>query len=438
MPRKTVTVDPAFGVVLRELRIDRGMTQRELGQISSYTHTYLWELESGRKRPTATTAAVLDQALQADGRLAGLVSDSAEPVPPVPATVDLDSESGWGNMLRRTMVLGPTATIINRLTGGSVPAFHIPKPRVAVSVDTVAGLAAVAGHYRRAYHDVPASPLLSAALAHLELVMSLRPFDQPSQQRNVLITTAGEMAALVGVLLGLDADQQRAALAYLDLAWSAARDVGSIELQAVVLGCRSFALAFTGDHQAGLECVDFAREVAAGGANPQTRGWLDAVASERCASLGDLAGCQHRLEDAHTALAAPESEVAWRGVGGFSHQKLRAYEGGDLVRLGRWRQATSILDKAVDQFDDGQPRHRATALIDRAEAHLGAGDIGQACTDATAALGLVTAVQHTTNLARIQAVASRSLPTGANVARQLQRDVQLVRVDNGLPTRWET
>jgi hypothetical protein len=77
-----------------------------------------------------------------------------------------------------------------------------------------------------------------------------------------------------------------------------------------------------------------------------------------------------------------------------------------------------------------------TALIDRAGARLGGGDVDAACDDAEEALGLVTIVQHTGNLDRVEQVATRAAATGARSGRTLRREVQLVRADQGLPTRW--
>jgi hypothetical protein len=208
-------------------------------------------------------------------------------------------------------------------------------------------------------------------------------------------------------------------------------------MQAVVLASRSFAVAYGGDdHKAGLESADLARSIAASGACPQTRAWVAAVASERSASLGDLAGCQQRLDESRSALASAEfGDVPWRGIGGFDAGKLRAYEGGDLMRLHRYIDAEPMLDDALSQLDPSMSRHRATALLDRAEARFGLGDIDAACADASQALALVTHVQHTGHLDRIEALTTRGVATGAHAVHTLYRDVQLTRVDNGLPIR---
>lgn len=61
--------DGDFGVVMGELRLASGLSLRRLGQRVHCSHGYLWELESGSKRPSAQIADLIDTALGADGRL---------------------------------------------------------------------------------------------------------------------------------------------------------------------------------------------------------------------------------------------------------------------------------------------------------------------------------------------------------------------------------
>jgi len=338
---------------------------------------------------------------------------------------------GWAGMLRHTQ---PCTPLILANIAGIDPA-HPVDVDGPLDREMVQGLCSAAAHYRRAYQAVSASRLLPAALAHLELVLSLRPASRREPDRTPLVTAAGEMAALAGVLLGLDASRHDEALSYLDVAWSAARSVGNVELQAVVLGCRSFCLAHgNGDHRAGLECADFARSVGKHGACPRTRGWVAAVASERCASLGDVAGCQQRLDESRAALDSGDLQApSWRGIGGYDNSKLRAYEGGDLMRLRRYHEAQTVLDDALGRLDVTMSRHRATALLDRAEARLGLGDADAACADATDSLRLVTHVEHTGHLDRIQTLAVRATATGSSAARTLSNEVLCTYLDHGLP-----
>jgi hypothetical protein len=355
-------------------------------------------------------------------------------------TVPLRVPNGWGDMLRRTMLVGASAIGLRNVLDGAGANTATRSGRV--NPETVEDLRMIAAGYRRAYRTMPSSRLLPAAHAHLDLALSLNPVLQQEPVRTSLVTAAGEMAALAATLLLLDGGQYIAAAPYLDLAWNAARATDNPEMQAVVLCGKAFAVAYgTGDHRAGLEFADLAREIATTGACHETRGWVAAVASERCASLNDASGCQRRLDEARAALdGASDDDPPWLGIGGFSADKLLAYEGGDMVRLGRYQDAEPILDAAIDRLDGALHRHRCTALIDRAEARLGSpvhsrlGDVDAACNDATAALQLITEIQHASNLARIRDFARRAATTGARSARDLAHTVALAKAEIGTPT----
>jgi hypothetical protein len=73
VPRRVVQVDPRFPRLLEELRRWRGLSLRRLVRTVNYSHTYLWEVETGRKPPTLAMAAAVDRALDAGGELAALV-----------------------------------------------------------------------------------------------------------------------------------------------------------------------------------------------------------------------------------------------------------------------------------------------------------------------------------------------------------------------------
>lgn len=79
-------VDARFPHLLKDLRHDRGLSLRELAARVHYSHSYLWDIETGRKQPTQDIAHVLDDALTAEGILAELVTDSpaVEPVDHAP------------------------------------------------------------------------------------------------------------------------------------------------------------------------------------------------------------------------------------------------------------------------------------------------------------------------------------------------------------------
>jgi transcriptional regulator with XRE-family HTH domain/tetratricopeptide (TPR) repeat protein len=85
MSRRSVEVDPSFAGRLKELRQDKALSLRRLGKMVHCSHGYLWDLESGTKRPSIAVALLLDNALDAAGELSSLVADmSADTaLPPV-------------------------------------------------------------------------------------------------------------------------------------------------------------------------------------------------------------------------------------------------------------------------------------------------------------------------------------------------------------------
>jgi hypothetical protein len=101
-----------------------------------------------------------------------------------------------------------------------------------------------------------------------------------------------------------------------------------------------------------------------------------------------------------------------------------------MARLGRYGEAESILDAAIDRLDTGQHRHRCTALVDRADARLAVNEVDAACADATEALHLVSSVRHTGNFRRIASIARRAGDTGTHAGRQLWHEVRTVGIEH--------
>jgi GntR family transcriptional regulator len=65
----------SFAQQLQALRHARGLSLRAFAAQVNYSHTYLWELETGRKQPSVEVAGRLDRALGAAGALAEMMPD---------------------------------------------------------------------------------------------------------------------------------------------------------------------------------------------------------------------------------------------------------------------------------------------------------------------------------------------------------------------------
>ena len=125
-------------------------------------------------------------------------------------------------------------------------------------------------------------------------------------------------------------------------------------------------------------------------------------------------------------MAGLGPDQAWPGVGTFDLAKLTAYEGGNLGRLGRYGDAVAVLDTALATLEPTMYRHHCTALIDRAEAHLGGGHVDASCADASAALSIAAHTGHVLSVQRVHRLAQAALRTKAVVARRLWAEVLAV------------
>ncbi|WP_280491191.1 helix-turn-helix domain-containing protein [Nocardia asiatica] len=297
---------------------------------------------------------------------------------------------------RRGFLLG-VGIVPAALTSGGLSSTGQVPPALAE------GIRSTAATYRAAYRMAPATQLLAAAHSHMQLALALRPSEQSEHVRTHLLTTVGEMAALAGIVLGLDCGDWRSCAPYLHLADHAARESANTELHAVVMACQAFQAAYNTDRdlRLGLDYAEAARAIAARGASPITRGWVAAVTSERRADLGETRASLALLDEARLALDhGPVEATSYCGIGAFDTAKLAAYEGSNYRRVGEFNKAINFLDAALKQLDPSLHRHRATALIDRAEAHRDARRIDAACADARDALVLIAATGHTGTLDR--------------------------------------
>lgn len=61
-----MTIDKAFGKVIRHYRIEQGISQEELGFLADVHRTYISQIERGLKSPTLKVIKTLADALQTD------------------------------------------------------------------------------------------------------------------------------------------------------------------------------------------------------------------------------------------------------------------------------------------------------------------------------------------------------------------------------------
>ena len=202
-----VVVDPGFGRRMRELRGD--LPYRALARLTNYSHTYLWEIETGRKPPTVDAAGRIDDALGTGGALARLVTDYELP---------LD-----GDQQDRLRVVRAQ-----------------PRRLDAATVDSLATLL----HHQRRLEDVAGSATLlapvTAQLAVIETLVGEAPDDGV---RAATVRVGAQWAQFAGWLSGTTGDVAQGRAWYVRaMEW--ASEVGDADMIATALNMRGH-LAWT-------------------------------------------------------------------------------------------------------------------------------------------------------------------------------------------------
>lgn len=371
---------------------------------------------------TATGRELADLGFSPRGAERLRTDDSPEPEAEVLALIPA---ADWVEVHRRTLLAG-AATGLAALAGWKpfgqqrdLALGSLSENPHLIDPETAADVREIALRYRRSYRSMSPTRLMPHAFGHLQLVLDLRPGDQPSAVRTALVTTLAEMASLIGTMWSLDRREFATGGQYLRLAARAAREAEDPDLESFVLGGRAFHEAYSGDLAAGLHYIAGARLLAQRGTSRTNRGWLAAVASELHASAGMEKQCQLLLEEAESHLAEPDA-TPWVGVGAFNRAKLRAYRGGAMRRLGRYPQAETTLTTALDELSPSMLKHRGTALIDLAETHALARDADRSANRALEALALARRTGHEASLRRVHGI-HRHLETYAKGAGSVER-----------------
>ena len=122
---------PTFGVTLRQLRQERGLSLRSLADLAHVGKSTLSDLENGRCSPSEATARALDRTLDANGALIAL-AQPAVPPSPIPAHPmgrdDVDALRGSiGNLVALDNAVGaegiyPTARRLFRAAADALAA----------------------------------------------------------------------------------------------------------------------------------------------------------------------------------------------------------------------------------------------------------------------------------------------------------------------------
>jgi tetratricopeptide (TPR) repeat protein len=148
------------------------------------------------------------------------------------------------------------------------------------------------------------------------------------------------------------------------LAAHASKDAKAYDLWACALTRHAYLSVYEHQYVAAQPMLELAGSlVRSGDAGLSTRHWVAAVQAETYAGLGDLASCEHALEEAERVrdLTWPAHNGGWLR---FDGARLAEERGTCYVTLGRVDAAEQALTQALRQTLS--PRRRASVLADLA------------------------------------------------------------------------
>ncbi len=442
-----------FRSCLRQLREEAGLSLRALGQLSSYSRSYLWDLEAGHKRPTANTARRLDQALQAGGQLAALASAEdvaasrprvAEPRAHRSEPVDgLQFASNWRqgidvaaglwrwDVQRRDVVpgagfaaaafIGPamrwlTAPFDERPTGaGRRP---VDEPDIDTIRQVTATFRTLDNQYGGGHVREPVVRFLDAEVA--PLLYGGR-YNGPAG--TALLSAAAETTQLAG-WAAYDCGLHGLAQMYLIQALRLALAAADRPLGAEILAAMSHQAAYEG---ASVEAIDLARaasRVAEDAGVAAISAEAAVLEAQGHAVAGDEAACASALDRAERTLDRADRSGDPQWIGYFDEAYLSARFGHCFAALGRGELAERFANRSL-QMDSRYVRGRQFNLVLLATAHAQTGEIEQAALVGTEAVRVASGLRSTRAVDYLQALADRlaphvGLPAVRNFADQAQ------------------
>jgi transcriptional regulator with XRE-family HTH domain len=405
MPRRVVVVNPNFASRVKELREQRRLSLRRLGQQIHCSHGYLWDLEAGNKNPSVKIAALIDTALGAAGELSAMVYEVSADSPEVSAAsqsfagpplsglefapdwrhgIDVATELWRGDMQRRHLLRG---------AGFSAAAYLTPAMRwLTSSLDErpsgdgqqVVGepdiemVRRITGVYRTLDNQFGGGHVRESVVRFLdsEVAVLLRG-RYGLRTGRALLAAAAEATQLAGWTtydVGMNGLAQRYMVQALRLAAAA----GDRALGAEILAAMSHQAAYM---RASTEAVDLARAAgrAAADAGVAAIQAESAVLEAQGHAVGrDSVACAAALDRAERALdrADRTSDPQWLGY--FDEAYLAAKFGHCFTALGRGDLAERFAVKSLEMDGQRYARGRQFNLALLAAAHAQTGDPEQA------------------------------------------------------------
>ena len=418
-----MAVDPGavasrlFGVVLRHLRTEAGLSLRELGKRCHHDYSRLSRMETGEHLGDPALLAEIDRILGAGGLLtvlrtaAELPSDPPGPVVPSPAVGMGHAGDGAALMLEMRMTDGrslrvsiPRREFGQLLASGALGALF---PAGVLTLDDADRLATVMarpgrvdpqviGYFDRLLTEhytadqiLGPHQLLGPVLAQLDMLDTLRTHARPPVAKPLLRVLA-RYAEFVG-WLQQDAGDLPSAMYWSDRASQWAQSASDDQMAAYLLFRKSSIAYLADDANTVIELAAAAQD-APGGISPKIVSLAAEQEARGWAMINDGDRCRHKLDIAVDSLRRRPDEADPTAPGYIQHYDLGTLEARSAVcyrAIGRAEDAIAVLERKIVSLPANLHRNRGYQMAKLANTVLAtkqpeperAAQLGLACLD---------------------------------------------------------
>jgi transcriptional regulator with XRE-family HTH domain len=241
----------------------------------------------------------------------------------------------------------------------------------------------------------PARTILASLSEHGQTLRRLLEVTRNDQDRQRLLSAAGETEALAG-WLAFDLSRPREAATRYRRALAMASEAGDGPLTACTLNYWSYLLASQEKSHEAVQFLADARNHVRGSA-ATTQAWVSARQAEEAARIGDRETAERALEQAFTAYdyARPHSERSWTRF--FGASRLGSLAVSSYGRLGH-RETDTLATSLLASLSPTETKVRALVIADLALSATRRADIDRA--DGLANEALPLAIRTEASLAQ--------------------------------------
>ncbi|KDN86229.1 DNA-binding protein [Kitasatospora cheerisanensis KCTC 2395] len=378
----------SFGAELRRLREERGLSLEGLARRLTYSKGYLSKVERGERAASIDLARRCDAALDAEGRLSGLIED----------LVESGRQAGTGR--RELMTAGAFSLLALSAPGRGAGRRTGTGTTAPVEFTPTALLREEYDRARRLGQCVDPAVLLPLLIEQGRTTARIAA-STGGRTRSELLLLASRFAEFTG-WMAQEAGDARAAIEHTAEAVDLAEEAGDLHLASYALVRRALVTFYDGDA---------AQTVALAGAAAENRRLpyrIRGLAAQREAQGHALGGdhlrCMRSLDQAHEFLAYATRDEASGPVIGTSNlpDPAAMVTGWCLYDLGRPKEAAEVLDRECARIPAHALRTRTRYGLRQALAHAAAGEVERSCAVAGELVGIAGEVRSATVAADVR------------------------------------